>query len=304
MKKKRLAAVLLGLSLVASSFNLASAQAAEPKPTSVKLTVSSKTAYAGSEFELRTKTTPTNAEDDYLVWSITGKSGIIKFEDSDRTGDEMEFIALKKGTTTVQVKIKGTDKKDTVKVTVKDPVYLISRVGAKTRSVTAGDKFELEVRKIGSIKNKNLKWSIGDKSIVKFVSTDLSDDDVELKALKAGTTTVKCKNLVTGGSISYKITVKKVSSSSYITRIGSANRTVEVDDDIELKVRKGSALSASQIKWTIKDTSILRFDDGDNVGTAVEVEGRKVGTTTVTAKNLKTGGKLVFTVKVVPEVDD
>lgn len=304
MKKKRLSAILLALSLVASSLSFASVQAADPKPTKVELTTSSKTAYAGSEFELKAKTTPTNAEDDYLVWSITGKSGIIKFEDSDRTGDEMEFIALKKGTTTVKVKIKGTSKYDTVKVTVKDPVYLIDRVGAKTRSVTVGDKFELEVRKIGSIKNKNLKWSIGNKSIVKFVSTDLSDDDVELKALKAGTTTVKCKNLITGGSISYKVTVKKVSSTSLITRIGSANRKVEVDDDIELKVKKGSALSASQIKWTIKDTSILRFEDGDNVGPEVEVEGRKVGTTTVTVKNLKTGGKLVYTVKVVPEVDD
>ena len=55
---------------------------------------------------------------------------------------------------------------------------------------------------------------------------------------------------------------------------------------------------------TLGNTDILRFEDGDKTGTAVEVEAKKTGTTTVTANNLHTGGKIVYTVKVVPDYDD
>lgn len=178
----------------------------------------------------------------------------------------------------------------------------IRRVGSKTRTVTVGKEFELEVRRNG-ISENNLRWSIGNTSIVKFEDNDRYDDDVDLKAVKAGTTKVTCKNLITGGKITYTVTVKEAKKSYYISRVGKKNRSVEVDDDIELRVKKGSGLKNRQVKWTIADTSILRFDDGDRYGAEVEVEGLKKGTTKVTCHNLYTGGKITYTVKVVPDYD-
>jgi len=78
---------------------------------------------------------------------------------------------------------------------------------------------------------------------------------------------------------------------------------VEVGDDVELRVKK-NGLKNNQIKWSIADTSILRFEDGDNIGSEVEVSGRRTGTTKVYAKNLVTGGKITYTVTVVPDYDD
>lgn len=180
----------------------------------------------------------------------------------------------------------------------------ISRVGKATRSVSVGQKFELEVREGAALDDNDIKWSMNKKGIVKFIDKDLYDDEVDLKALKKGTVKVTAKNLVTGGKIVYTIKVKEKSGSIYISRVGKSTKYVEVDDDLELKVKKGSGLKNSQIKWTISDESILRFEDGDNIGKEVEVEGMKKGTVKVTAKNLVTGGKIVYTVKVTPDYDD
>ena len=180
----------------------------------------------------------------------------------------------------------------------------ISRVGNKERSVYVGKEFELSVKKNGNFSDNKIYWTIGDTSIVKFDDDDRYDNDIDLKAVKAGTTKVTAKNLITGGKIVYNITVKKAANNYYIERVGSASRTIEVDDDAELRVNKGPSLDASQIVWSIADTSIVRFDEGRNTGTEVEVEGIRTGTTKVTAHNLHTGGKLVFTITVVPEYDD
>jgi hypothetical protein len=101
-----------------------------------------------------------------------------------------------------------------------------------------------------------------------------------------------------------QLTAPTKQGTSTISRVGSATKTVELGDDIDVKVTKGSGLSNSDITWSIGDTSILRFEDGDKTGTEVEVEARKIGTTKVTVKNLHTGGKIVYTIKVVPEYDD
>lgn len=180
----------------------------------------------------------------------------------------------------------------------------ISRVGKATRTVTVGQNFELEVKEGSALDDNDMKWSLNKSGIVKFTDRDRYDDEVDLKAIKKGTVKVTCKNLVTGGKIVYTVIVKEKSNSIYISRIGSATKKVELGDDIDLKVKKGSGLKNSQIKWTISDKSILRFEDGDNIGSEVEVEAKKLGTTKVTVKNLKTGGQLVYTIKVVPDYDD
>lgn len=191
----------------------------DPKPQKVtKITSNKKTITVGSEFELTAATSPRNADDDYLRWSIIGKKGIIKFDDDDRNDDEAEFKALRAGTTKVRCYIKG-----------------------KSNSY----------------------------------------------------------------SKTFTVTVKKApaSSSWSLTRIGKAARTVEVDDDLELKVKKNKSYNDKYLKWTIKNTKLLRFEDGDRYGSEVELEARRTGTTTVTCKNTKSGKSVTFTVRIVPDND-
>ena len=259
-----------------------------------KIGNSTKTVYKGNEFELEVRK-GSKVRDNDIKWSI-GNTAIVKFDDDDRTDDEIELRAVKAGTTKVTAKNLLTGGKITYTVTVKNPSYTISRVGTKERTARVGDYFELEVRKNGGIKDKDLYWTTSNKNIVKVVDDDRTDDEIELKAVGKGTATITCKNNVTGGKITYKVTVK--SATGLIYRVGSETKTVRVGDDLDLEVRK-SGLKDSQIKWSIADTSILRFDDGESVGDDVEVIARKAGTTKVTAKNLLTGGKIVYTVKVV-----
>lgn len=193
--------------------------AKDPVPTKItRVTAATKSVKVGAKFEIKVKTTPANAEDDYLKWSIVGKSGIIRFADNDRTGDEAEFVALKTGTTKVRCSIKG----------------------------------------------KSTKYS----------------KTFTIKVTKAAKTT-----------------------GTKLTRVGKKTRTVEVGDDIDLKVKVTGTIQKKYLKWTIKNTKILGYDDG-RYGKEVEVKGKRVGTTTVTCKNLKTKKTITYTVNVVPEQPD
>ena len=157
----------------------------------------------------------------------------------------------------------------------------MERVGKAARTVNPGQEFELKVNHGRGLDDDQIKWTIGNVNIVKFDDDDRFDDEIELKAVKAGTVKVTANNLATGGKL------------------------VEADDDLELKVRKGAGLNNNQIKWSISNTNLLRFENGDNIGQEVELEARgKTGTVKVTAKNLKTGGKLVYTVVIKPDYDD
>ena len=77
----------------------------------------------------------------------------------------------------------------------------ISRVGNKARTVYVNGELDLEVRKNGNFSDNKIKWTIGDTSIVRFDDDDRYDDDIELKALKKGTTKITAHNLITGGKI-------------------------------------------------------------------------------------------------------
>lgn len=260
---------------------------------------SSKTFYKGNDFELEVRKGK-SVKDNNIKWVI-GNTSIVKFDDDDRTDDEIELRAVAVGTTKVRAKNSLTGGEIVYTVTVKAPTKKIARVGDKERTVRVGNEFELKVKKLGGISDSNLYWTTSNKNIVKVIDSDRSDESIDLKAVAVGKANITCKNKITGGKIVYNVTVKK--ASMLISRVGNATKTVEVGDDLELSVKK-SGLKESQIKWTIADTSILRFEDGDNVGSEIEVEAKKRGTTKVTAKNLYTGGSIVYTVKVTPDYDD
>lgn len=211
MKKlKNLLFFLFAFCVIIISGTIVHADDDDIKPAKVtKITSSKKTIYVGDTFELKAKLSPADSDEDYLKWSITGKKGIIKFDDDDRDDDEVEFKAVKAGTTKVRCSIKGKGKKysKTFSITVKKANYNFSRIGKKQVTVEKGDDFELKVKKSSGLKNKHLKWSIKKTSIVDFDDDDRYGDEIELDAKKIGKTTITCKNLKTKKTIKFTVQV-------------------------------------------------------------------------------------------------
>lgn len=163
-------------------------------------------------------------------------------------------------------------------------------------TVYVGDEFEINAKtNPGDADDDYLRWKITKgSSYIKFDDDDRNDDEAEFVAKKAGT--AKVKVWIKGTKKSDTITITVKNKSAKLTRSGKKARTVEVGDDIELKV-KASGVSKKNLKWSIKNTSILKFDDG-KYGKEVEVKGKKAGTTTVTCTNTKNKQKVTFTVTV------
>lgn len=236
MKMRKRFRMLLSVMLVMALFagmiqTPVKADYGDVKPTKVSVASAKKSVSVGSEFTLRAKFSPSYAEDDYLVWSIVSGKGVIRFEDDDRTGDDMDFIAVKKGTAKVCIKIYGTSKKAYITVTVKAPSKkgTIKRVGPATRTVVCGDDFDLEVKKSSGVSNKKLKWSIKNTKYVGFEPGEKKwGDEVEFIAKKPGTTKITCTNTTTGKSVTF--TVKVVDWDDYY---GDDDYDNDWDDDYD-----------------------------------------------------------------------
>lgn len=270
------------------------------KPTKATILSPKKTIYVYDEFELKAKITPANAEDDYLQWSIVSGSTVIRFDDKDRTGDEAEFKALKAGTAKVCCTIKGTTKKYYKTITVKKGTGSITAVGAATKSYNVGKEFELKVKKGTGVNENKLKWTIANTKIVKFDDKDRYGDDMEFKALKAGTTKITCTNTANNKKVTYTIKVTgSTTSKNKIYLVGNKTKSVKLQKDFELEVKKGSGVKEKNLKWTIANTSIVKFDDDDRYGDDMEFRAVKKGTTTITCTNTATNQKITYTVKVV-----
>ncbi len=201
MKKPRKASIVLMAVLTAAiGFGSIQAQADDGKiPKKVSIKKSSITVTAGKEFEIKANVSPRNSDDDYLRWEIVSGKKYVRFDDEDRSDDEIEFKAKKAGKAKIRCYIKGKNKKkygDTITVNVKknkrSGKYIISKVGKTTKIIEAGDDFELKVKKSSAIKNKQLKWKIKDSSIVRFDDDGHFGKEVEFKAKKAGTTKITC----------------------------------------------------------------------------------------------------------------
>lgn len=309
--KKRILGILCVTFMVCISamFSLTAFAGNGKRPTKISAVGSkTKTVTQGSEFELKVKA---NNDDDYLRWTITGTKGIIAFEDDDRNDDEVEFHALKTGTTKVTCTIKGTSKKVTYTVKVTTPKYSaktqkISASGSTKVTITVGQEKKLKVKKASKVKDNYLKWTIsGTKGVVVFDDDDIYDDDIEIKACKAGTAKVICTNMLTNKKVTYTVTVKnktvKYSTKTHkITRSGPATVKIEVGEDEELEVKKTSNVKDNHLKWTITSgKNIIAFDDNDIYDDDIEIIGLKVGTAKVTCTNLKTKQKITYTIKVV-----
>lgn len=215
MKKrmKQFMAALLIAALAAGAGSIPAQAGGKGKPTKVSIAKSTKSVSQGKEFEIDAKVSPKNTEDDYIRWEIVSGKSYVKFEDSDRTGDDMEFVAVKPGKAKIRCYVKGKSKTkygDTITVTVtkKKSDYSLKQVGKSVKYEEVRDDFDLEVKKGYSIKSSQLKWKISNTSILSFAEKKQTGTEVEFYAKKTGTAKVTC--ICTGGKAKGKKVVYTV----------------------------------------------------------------------------------------------
>lgn len=212
-RMKQFMAALLVAALAAGAGSIPAQAGGKGKPSKVSIAKSTKTVSQGKEFEINAKVSPKNAEDDYIRWEIVSGKSYVKFEDSDRTGDDMEFVAVKPGKAKIRCYVKGKSKTkygDTITVTVtkKKSDYSLKQVGKSVKYEEVHDDFDLEVKKGHSIKSSQLKWEISDTSILTFAEKKRTGTEVEFYAKKTGTAKVTC--ICTGGKAKGKKVVYTV----------------------------------------------------------------------------------------------
>ena len=171
----------------------------------------------------------------------------------------------------------------------------------KKKTVKKGMHFELYARVSPyNADDDSLVWSIvKGKNLLRFEDYDRDGDEQEFIALKKGTAKVCCQIRGTNKKAYTTVVIKKASSKGTIKRKGPKTRTIAVGNDFDLEVRKSSGVKNRNLKWSIKNTSVVRFDDYDRYGDDMEFRAVSTGKTKITCKNKKTGKSVTFTVKVV-----
>ena len=93
--KKKISIFLSLVFILSAVFSQMTLADYDPKPTNIiRLNYSSRTVNIGKKFELRAFAVPYDYEDEFLRWTTSNRR-VVAFEDSDRTGDEMDFVAKK-----------------------------------------------------------------------------------------------------------------------------------------------------------------------------------------------------------------
>lgn len=147
--------------------------------TNVKLNAHTISWNVGKKAHFRPTVTPTTASN--IGVKYTSSNRRVATVDSNGL-----LTAVGKGTCTVTcTAADGSGKKDTCKVTVKQPVRKLTISGGS--SVNEGSSIELKaVVAPSNATNKNVTWSSSDKTVAKVSSTG------KVTALKAGKATIKC----------------------------------------------------------------------------------------------------------------
>lgn len=147
--------------------------------TNVKLNAHTISWNIGKKAHFRPTVTPTTASN--ISVKYTSSNTRVATVDSNGL-----LTAVGKGTCTVTcTAADGSGKKDTCKVTVKQPVRKLTISGGS--SVNEGSSIELKaVAAPSNATNKNVTWSSSDKTVAKVSSTG------KVTALKAGKATIKC----------------------------------------------------------------------------------------------------------------
>lgn len=190
--KKTLSAILTAIMAISLIFSAGVAVSAKAKKPTKITAVSKKTVSvtAGKEFELKVKA---NGNDNYLYWTITKGKDIVKFDDRDRSDDDIDLIAKKAGTAKVVCKIKGTNKKITFTVNVKKASKVSYISASKAKSIA----FKNAGVSASKVKRLKVERDKGNGRVVYEVSFDCGryEYDYEIDA-KSGKILDKDKDLI------------------------------------------------------------------------------------------------------------
>ena len=182
----------------------------------------------------------------------------------------------------------------------------VTKIVSTDKNLTVGEEFKLKATVTPvDADDDGLRWKIvGKKGIVRFDDDDDSDDEVELKAIKAGTTKVRCSIIGKGKKFSKTITLKVKKAKKVKTpKDFKKNVKTEVWDDFDLELNNNFKGAPSDLEWSIADSNIVEFKLDDDDEREAEFRAKNVGKTTVTCRNKRTGQKMQFIVEVVPNDD-
>ena len=221
MRKRRylftgMAVVLLFTILFAAGYttpalgNVNTVQAAAKKKDISREGKKKRSIIKGKIFELEVDK-PESVKDKNLTWSIKDSS-IVTFAGKERHDDDIKFKALKAGTTKITCRNTKTDKKISFNIVVKNVSKTIQAKGSLKRSIRVNGELELEVKKTKGkgVKDRQLKWTVEDSSVLAFEDMDdgIYDDEMEFVGIKPGKTTVTCTNTANKEKVTFTITVK------------------------------------------------------------------------------------------------
>lgn len=174
------------------------------------------------------------------------------------------------------------------------------QVASPGRTIRKGDSFELKAKVTPyDADDDYLEWKIiTGENVVRFDDEDRYDDEMEFRALKAGTAKISCQ--IRGTDIKSVVTVKvkKAASGSKITRVGAKERTVRVSGEFELEVKKKRGVREEDLKWSIEDRTVAEFDDDDIYDDEMEFRALKAGTTKIKCTHRRTKKSVTFIVHV------
>lgn len=283
--------LLMAVSVLPSGYM--QADAAKKKTVAVKkvtLNKKSATLLEGKRLVLKASLSPKNTTQKKLTWSSSDKkiatvstSGVVK--------------AVKEGKATITVKVKGTNKKATCRITVIKPVKVKKiTLNAKSASLYEGSKKTLKV----TFDPKNttettITWSTSNKKVATVTSKGV------VKAVKKGTATITAKVKGTSKKATCKITVKakktiKVSKVSF----SESKKTIQEGATYQTKVTVSPSNAANKaVTYKSSNTSVATVDSKG------KVTAKKPGSATITATAKDGSGKkasCVVTVKAKPPV--
>jgi uncharacterized protein YjdB len=248
------------------------------KVTSIKASVSSKTVYIGKPYTLSVKVSPSNATNKKLSYSSSNKS-VATVSSSGK------ITAKKKGTAKITIKTTdGTNKKITVKVTVKRPVTKV-KLSATKKTLNAGATYRLKATASPTSANsRKVTYSSSNKSVATVSSTG------KIKAKKGGTAiiTVKAKD-GQGAKATCKITVRQKVTS---IKPSVSSKTVYVGKPYTLSVKVyPSSASNKGLSYSSSNKAVA------TVSSSGKITPKKKGTAIITIKT-KDGSSKKKTVRV------
>lgn len=274
-------ALLLAVSVLPGNALVDAAKKKTVKVEKVTLNKSKATLIKGSKMTLKATLNPKNTTQKKLKWSTSNK----KVATVNAKG---VVQGIKKGTATITVQVKGTSKKATCKVTVKNPIKVQKvTLSPKGASLYEGQSRTLKANlKPANTTQKTLVWSTSNKKVATVTSKGV------VRAVKKGTATITVTVKGTSKKATCKITVKakpvvKVTSLAF----SETEKTIGKGDIYQTKVTlKPTNATNKEVTYSSSNPSVATVDSKG------KVTGKKIGDTVITA-TAKDGSKKKATMK-------